>query len=100
MAKKQAKITGKLLASYLAQINPRKTVSLISFSLGSEVIKSCIKTLKYMGQFDIIQNVTFLAGTSTFTESEQEIFENVVNGDIKNVYSKNDKILSLYFGSS
>lgn len=43
----QAKLSGKLLACALALGQPFKsqTVSLIGFSLGSQVVKTCVKTL-------------------------------------------------------
>lgn len=59
-----AKMTGKLLAVALALGFPftTQTISLIGFSLGSQVIKSTIKTLHKIGVHDLIQNVHFLGG--------------------------------------
>ena len=51
-AKSQAKMAGKLLACILALRQPFRfqTVSLITFSLGSQVVKSCLKTLSKIYQ--------------------------------------------------
>ena len=68
-AQRNAKISGRLLACSLAARDPFKsqTISLIGYSLGAQVLKSCLKTLDkiYFGlPCDIIQNVTFLAGAT------------------------------------
>jgi hypothetical protein len=49
-AKHKAKQAGQLLACALALRLPFKTqtISLIGYSLGSQVTKSCIKTLHYL----------------------------------------------------
>jgi hypothetical protein len=69
---------------------------MIGFSLGTQVIKSCLETLYELGANDIINNVTLLAGASYYDETDkkwEEIFNTVVGGEIKNVYSKGDRIL-------
>ena len=60
--KRNAKVAGKLLAYTLAMRYPFTTqsISLVGFSLGSQVIKSCLKTLHELGATDIIHNVTFM----------------------------------------
>ena len=110
-ARSKAKLTGKLLACALALKIPFKTqtVSLVGFSLGSQVIKSCLKTLDYLYgnpdgssetvPYDMIHNVTFLAGATHFTKNTSKykrIFKHLVNGQVKNVYSKGDAILHLF----
>ena len=62
-AKKNAKMTGKLLAYTLAMLFPFPTqsVSLVGFSLGNQVIKSCLKELHSLNANHIIHHVTFLA---------------------------------------
>lgn len=62
--KKHAKVAGQLLACTLAMRRPFMTqsISLIGFSLGTQVIKSCLKTLYRLGATDLIQNVTFMGG--------------------------------------
>ena len=109
LARMKAKISGKLLACALALRVPFKTqtVTLIGHSLGSQVIKSCLKTLddiyeKPTGHpsetipCDIIQNVVMLAGATHFhnhkdtdrtpaqhdeaREKYHRLFTNIVNG--------------------
>lgn len=82
-AKQQAKTAGKLLACMLALRMPftYQTVSFVAFSLGTQVVKSCIKTLHkiYSGlslnlnqsplypHCEIVQNVTLLGGATHFS---------------------------------
>ena len=48
-----------LVAGYMFK---NQTVSLMGFSLGCQVIKSCLKTLELFGARDIIHEVTLLGG--------------------------------------
>ncbi|CDW73356.1 UNKNOWN [Stylonychia lemnae] len=101
-AKKKAKQVGKMLACSLALGYPflGKSISLIGFSFGCQVIQSCLKTLYDVGADDIIQNVTFICGTNQFNPAKSEkwemIFSQVVNGKIKNLFSDKD-VLLLFF---
>jgi Protein of unknown function (DUF726) len=79
-----------------------QTVSLLGFSLGTQVIKSIIKTLAKLGASDIVQNVTLLGGASHYEKDQQfwEIaYSTTVGGRVKNVHSKGDNILLLYHGT-
>lgn len=115
-AKKKAKLAGKLLACALALRMPFKTqtVSLVAFSLGTQVVKSCLKTLHQIYGSpsepplaqglppDIIQSATLLGGASHFAKNRpkyRSIFLYTVNGAVKNTYSRNDRILYLYMAS-
>lgn len=109
-ARQRAKLAGKVLACALALRLPFKTqtVSIVAFSLGAQVAKSCLKTLRDifepLGQGDgllqdIIQSVTFLAGACHFSKNlgkYKDVFASTVNGQVKNVYSKFDRMLFLY----
>lgn len=114
-AKKNAKIVGKMLACALALRNPFQyhSVSLIAFSLGTVVAKSCLKTLDYLygepqgpllfganhPHCDILQDVTFMGAAAQFKKNKsnwRRIITNVVNGEFKNVHSQHDLILKLY----
>lgn len=61
-AKTNAKMTGKLLAYTLAigYPFPTQSVSLVGFSLGNQVIKTCLKELSKLQATHIIHNITFL----------------------------------------
>ena len=96
---KKAKLTGRLVAISLALGFPftTQTISMVGFSLGTQVIKSCLSTLYKLGAHDIINNVTLLAGASHYEKNQEKwenIFNSVVGGEIKNGYSKGDKILA------
>lgn len=108
-AKKHAKLSGKLLACALALNYPFKTqsISLIGFSLGCQVAKSCLKALHQLGlasapsHLNIIQNVTLMGGAINFSGIEKErkwlrILSQTVPGQIRNVYSTKDYILLGY----
>ena len=60
--KQMAKFSGELLACALAIGFPfyTQSVSLLGFSLGCQVIKSALKTLRKLKATNVVQNVTFL----------------------------------------
>ena len=107
-AKQKAKIAGKMLACALAMSYPFETqsITLVGFSLGTQVIKSCLKTLHSIGalskgQNSIIQNVVLMGGAVNFDGIGKEvkwrkIFGQTVAGQIANVYSTKDYILLGY----
>lgn len=55
-SKANAKLAGVLLGCTLALREPfrSQSVSLVGFSLGCQVIKSCLKTLLFLGALDVI----------------------------------------------
>jgi hypothetical protein len=93
-----AKKTGTVLGHYLNIENNLESysISLIGFSLGTQVIKSCLNTLaKYHKLSPMtktpITNV-YLLGGATFIKTEKrayqkDIFASVVNGRICNVFT-------------
>ena len=108
-ARKCAKKSGELLALILKdkKIYGDCTINLIGHSLGSQLIKSCLKTLYLLNKEDSdpkenfkINNVVFLAGATPMiynTEKWSNIFSNVVKGKIVNCYSNKDEVLKKYF---
>lgn len=100
---KNSKYFGKLLAYFIASkcYFNFQSISLIGYSLGANVIKYCLKELHKMSCInpelnDIIQNVVFLGGATTFLEKPQtkwsDIFE-IVGDRVINVYSTKDYVL-------
>jgi hypothetical protein len=82
---KGAKLTGMLIGISLALGYPfsTQTISMIGFSLGTQVIKSCLSMLYKLKAYDIINNVTLLAGASHYeknVEKWENIFTSVVGG--------------------
>lgn len=95
----KAKLTGRLVAISLALGFPfsTQTISMVGFSLGTQVIKSCLSTLHKLGAHDIINNVTLLAGASHYEKNQEKwesVFNSVIGGEIKNGYSKGDWVLA------
>ena len=101
-AKNQARVCGKVLAHIIASesIFKFQTVSLVGFSLGSHIIKHCLRELFNLKAFDIIENVVLLAGATQMKNKAKwkNIIQQIVHGRIINVFSKYDEILNkLYF---
>ena len=75
----------------------------MGFSLGCQVVKSCLKTLRELDATDIIQNVTFLGAAIDLPDKDKtrakmiDILSQVVCGEIKNVYTKKDWILAAFY---
>jgi len=95
-ARQMARLSGKVLAFALASSHPflTQSISLIGFSLGAQVIKSCLKTLHDLGATSVIHNVTLLGGATAIMPAKiplwEDIFAKTVNGEIKNCYTSND----------
>jgi hypothetical protein len=104
--RKISKIFGELLAYIIAArtIFRHQSVSLVGFSLGCNVIKYCLKTLfrfyknGEMSANDIIKNVVFIAGATSFSNIEkwESIFE-LAAGKIVNCHGEFDNILKYLF---
>ena len=101
LARENARKTGKLLGHFLA-LNPQfdsYSVSLMGFSLGSQVIKSCLNTIAKLGLLGktCISNVYFLGGATYIREekvkAQKATFAKVVNGRICNVFTNRDSTL-------
>ena len=99
-----ARMSGKMLAHYLASafydndMLKGQTVSLIGFSLGSQVIKSCLNRLFKIRKFDLIHNIYLLAGATDFLREkfQIEVFSKVVSGRIVHTYADADKAMDLF----
>ena len=97
-------MTGKLLAYTLATLFPFPTqsISLVGFSLGNQVIKSCLKELHSLNANHIIHHVTHLAAAIDRMDRQKtqmlwaDILGTVLPGEIKNVHTTTDWILVYY----
>jgi hypothetical protein len=93
--------TGKFLAHVLADLNnnikifENCCISLVGFSLGTVVITNCLLELEHLKCYDIIHEVLLMGGVANIQHfNEYGNIHTVVAGDIINVYSKSDSILS------
>lgn len=94
-----AEISGKILAHALMNQFPfrNQSISLLGFSLGSQVIYSCLKELKQHGADNIIHNVYFLGGAVSVEDGNDWANTlSIVNGTVYNGYCKKDYILQIY----
>lgn len=94
-----AEISGKILAHALMSQFPfrNQSISLLGFSLGSQVIYSCLKELKQHGADNIIHNVYFLGGAVSAEDGDDWANTlSIVNGTVYNGYCKKDYILQIY----
>ena len=103
-SKNKAKISGKLLSIILRSrlFFGYRQINLVAFSLGTHVLKNCLKELSNNDEGKIIINdVTFMAGATTFKDrlNWYKIFKNVVGGRIVNCYSKSDNILKYLYSN-
>ena len=100
-----AKVAGALLACSLALREPfqSQSISIVGFSLGNQVTKTCLKTLAELGANDVIQNVTFLGAAiarpdrAKTRQKMASVFSQTINGELKQVYTKNDWILATFY---
>ena len=103
-SKKKASICGKFLALILKSnlFFENRQVNLVAFSLGNHLVKKCLKELSsYSDNKCIINNVTFIAGATTFKNKQKwyTIFKNVIGNRIINCYSKRDYILKFLYAN-
>jgi hypothetical protein len=56
----------------------------MGFSLGGQVIKSCLKCLHKLGAYDIIHQVTFLGGATGLLDkpSKTEIWQKILSSQV------------------
>jgi hypothetical protein len=105
--KRMAKFSGCLLGCMLAIGYPfySQSVSLLGFSLGCQVIKSCLKTMHKLEANDVIHNVTFMGAAIDLPDKNKseklwsQILSTTVSGLITNAYTKGDAVLLLYSAS-
>ena len=72
-----------------------KKIDLIGFSLGCQVIKSCLRTLSQYNANHIIQDVYMIAGATSIGEEDIDILP-VISGTLKTTYSKLDIAMKVY----
>ncbi|CAI2384965.1 unnamed protein product [Moneuplotes crassus] len=95
---KMAEATGKVLAHSLMSQFPFKdtSITLLGFSLGTQVIYSCLEELKAYECDHIINNVYFLGGAASVTDSDAWKHSlSVTNGVNNNCYCTSDYILQI-----
>ena len=105
-AKKQAKLSGKLLALSLLLRHPFEfqSISLVGFSLGTEVILQCIKQLFKFRAYNIIHDVYLFGGAGNIPDpvknpelaSAWSKMLQIASGRIVNCYYPLDWVLLLY----
>lgn len=96
--KENAIKTGKALAKILTDnfIFKNKSISLLGFSMGTEVIVNCLDELKRLGAYGVIQNIYLLGGAAI--DEPADVWNQrlkVVSGRIVNVNCKTDCALIL-----
>ena len=120
IAKKRSKYIGKILAYILAsrKVFDYKSINLVGFSLGCNVIKHCLKELMFINNYGVlnncyvinnlevsncINNVMTIAGATQLDlekkKSDRDKLK-LINGRYINVYSDKDMILSVLFKMS
>jgi Protein of unknown function (DUF726) len=101
-ARENSKKAGKLLAHFVTSnyFSKGHTVTLIGFSLGTQLIRSTLNRLHKLGRGDIVHNVYLTAGATIIKlKKENKLFHSlaqVVNGRIVNVHTENDTTLAFF----
>ncbi|CAI2386752.1 unnamed protein product [Moneuplotes crassus] len=98
-----AKFYGKLLANCLILQFPfvNQSVSLFGFSLGAQVLYSCLEELCARKAHNIVYNVYFIEGAAGCGDNEQlSKVLSVVRGTIYNYYYYGDKSLHAFRGTT
>ena len=88
---------GKLLAHSIALEYPNylPKITFVSFSLGTQIVKSCLEELHRLGIKNVVKDVYLLGGASTWNVTDIDIFD-TMTGVVTNVYTPEDRILDFY----
>ena len=73
-----------------------RTVSLVAFSLGTEVVLSCLEYLAQRGAYGIVHNVYMLGGAANVSPDDLPRWESafrMVSGRIVNCFASTDYVL-------
>ena len=93
-AKNNAELAGALLAFFITLRVPSdiECISIISFSMGSQVLKECLCYLKHFSTFNRIHDVIFFGGSYKLELNNERNIQSfqVVNGKVFNTFSKKD----------
>ena len=105
-ARENAKVTGKLLAHFLALNADQSpcfgdhTFSLMGFSLGSQVCKSTINRLNKLGKHQLLHNLYLMAGATYIRreklQAQKLTMINVLSGQTYSLHTNNDEALVLF----
>ena len=109
--KASSKIMGKILAHFLSNQKAYnyKSINLVGFSLGCNIIKHCLKELYYISQkhpnlktYNMINNVMTIAGATQLDLSKESDRNkiSIIGGRYINVWSSNDQVLKYGFQAS
>ena len=100
---KNAKVAGKLLANALLSRYPFacQSFSIVAFSLGTQVIFSCIKELRRHKAYGILHNIYLLGGAFSLGGPLEQKFwrdqlHGTVTGKVHNAFCTTDRILQIY----
>ena len=93
-AKKNAELAGALIAFLIALRVPSdvESISILCFSMGSEVLGECLCYLKHFSSFNRIHDVIFFGGSRKLELNNGRNIQSfqVVNGKVFNSFSKKD----------
>ena len=101
-AQQNAKLSGKLLAHFLETEPTFKdhSITLVGFSLGCQVAKSCINRLCKLNKFNMVHNVYWLAAATFIrdnrTSKQREVLIKTVSGRTSNIICTGDTSLQTF----
>lgn len=98
VAKNRSEQAGKLLGDYIADNElGGLPVTLVGYSLGANVVLAALERLHERNETGKIYNVYFLAGAVSQNDPRLKYLKTIVSGQIVNVYSQQDLILSYVY---
>ncbi|OXV09946.1 hypothetical protein Egran_02294 [Elaphomyces granulatus] len=101
VAKARADKTGEVLADALIdRAQGERPVTLISYSLGSRVVYSCLQSLARRGAYGLIESAILIGSPAPSNSSEWRMMRSVVTDRLVNVYSENDSVLAFLYRAS
>ncbi|PLN81009.1 DUF726-domain-containing protein [Aspergillus taichungensis] len=101
VAKSRADKAGEVLADALIhEVQGKRSVNLMGYSLGSRVIYSCLQSLARRGAYGIVETVVLMGSPVPSDTEDWRRLRGVVNGRLVNVYSENDSVLALLYRTS
>lgn len=91
----EAQLAGMFLGYLLPEIFPEQLINLVGFSLGTELIKECVKVMKKNGQCTMLNKVVLIGGVADRKELKTILTD--VPFETCNFHSDNDHILKILY---
>lgn len=92
-----AKLTGFYLAELIISLFSGRIVNLMAFSLGTEVVLSCLERLSERNRLSLVNKVVLMGGISEVKQFSHLFKRSTYPIEVLNLYSENDMGLKYLF---